>query len=291
MKSGFFRAAVCAAAAFMMSGALAPRSLQAAQESPFVVVDGDGWLTSNAGRDLGNWTPIDPARAAFGLQLSQRNDLPFDKGTAGATFWVRSGNCGPRFTGFGSPCGWQLGLAVTQFRSIVVGGDGMEIDGLDLGPPYARVVNSSDDGARLAGLLTNTFVDFSGVDDAAAPSWFSGFDVTRDEFAVRRAAPGTQTLRDLLTIDDTGTAEVAGGVASARSLQHSSGQWATRARLAGGTYVFRYATAFVRTPVCVASSEGTAPVRVTPTTTQCTVTSAERNDRATVDVMVIGNPN
>lgn len=291
MTSARVRHALVAAVAFVVGGFLAPAALRAADQTPFAVVDGDGWLTSNATYQSDAWLPIDPARPAFGLQLSQRNDLPFDKGTAGATFWVRNGNCGATFSGFGSPCGWQLGLAVTQFRSIVVGGDGMEIDGLGLPPPYARVVNAANDGTRLAGLLTNTFVDFSGVDQAAAPSWFSGFDLGDDLFSVERAPAGTQTFASLMSVDASGNETVAGGVSSTRSLQRASNQWASRARLVDGSYVFRFATPFTQTPVCVATTEGTAALRVAPTPSQCTVTSSDPRDAATVDVVVIGNPN
>ena len=108
-RAGAFRTLCVAAGSFVLGAALAPPVLQAAERSPFAVVDGDGWLTSNADYATGAWVPSDPLRPAFGLQLSERNDLPFDRGTAGATFWVRNGNCGTHFAGFGEPCGeWQL---------------------------------------------------------------------------------------------------------------------------------------------------------------------------------------
>jgi hypothetical protein len=268
----------------------APAVIEAAARTPFLVVDGDGWLTSNANHDGGTWTPINPARPAFGLQLSGNNDLPFDQGTAGATFWVRNAKCGARFTGFGEECGWQLGLAVTQFRSIVVGGHGIEIDGLGANPPYGRVINSSDGQSRLVGLLTNEFVDFSGVDANSAPSWFAGFDLDRDAFALRRMAPGGKRFDDLLTVDREGDARLAGSLAVDRPLQRSPNQWATRAHLAGGTFTFRYAKPFAQPPVCVATSEGTAHIRVAPATSECTVTSENPTDDATIDLIVIGNP-
>jgi len=279
-----------AAVAFVLGGMLSPPVLQAAERRPFSVVDGDGWLTSNAGYDGTAWTPFDPLRPAFGLQLSERNDLPFDRGTAGATFWVRNGNCGVHFAGFGQPCGWQLGLAVTQFRSIVVGGQGIEVDGLGAPPPYARIINSSDGTSRMEGLLTNAFVDFSGVDDAKSPTWFSGFDLNRDVFAVRRAAAGTRSLADLVSVDSAGDVDAAGGVAASRLVQHAANRWAARAHLVAGHYAFRFAAPFAQPPVCVASSEGSARVRVVPSATQCEVVSDDAKDVATIDVMVVGNP-
>jgi hypothetical protein len=288
--TGIAVAAGAVAIAFVLGGALTPPALRAAEREPFKVVDGDGWLTSNANYDGDVWSPTDVARPSFGLQLSERNDLPFDRGTAGATVWVRNGSCGAHFRGFGDPCGWQLGLAVTQFRSIVVGGQGMEVDGLGLPPPYARFVNSSYAGTRMEGLLTNAFVDLSGVDDAKSPSWFSGFDLGRDAFAVRRAAPGTRAFAELLSVDAAGNATASGDIAARHIVQRPANRWATRAHLTRGSYTFRYDAAFAQTPVCVATSEGAARVRVTPTATQCTVTSDDAKDGATVDVMVIGNP-
>ena len=264
--------------------------LQAAERNPFLVVDGDGWLTSNVDYTAGRWTSLNPERPAFGLELSERNDLPFDRGTAGATFWVHNPDCAG-FEAFGEPCGWQLGLAITQFRSVVVGGQGIELDGLGLPPPYARIINSSASGTRLAGLLTNAFVDFSGVDSATAPSWFAGFELDRDAFALRRAPAGTQNFADLLTLDRNGNGSVAGSFASAQPQQNAPNQWATRAQLVRGRYTFRYAKAFAQPPVCVATPEGGAHVRVAPATDRCVVTSDDPHDTANVDVIVIGNPN
>jgi len=290
MKLPSAREAALIVSAFSL-GVVSPAVLQAAQRNPFLVVDGDGWLTSNADYGDGAWSALNQQRPSFGLQLSERNDLPFDRGTAGATFWVRNAECAYRFGTFGEPCGWQLGLAVTQFRSIVVGGNGMEIDGLGAPAPFTRVVNSSDAGSRLAGLLTNAFVDFSGVDTASAPSWFAGFDLGRDAFVVRRAPAHERIFGELLAIDPAGNAGVAGSFTSAQTLQSASHQWATRAQLVHGAYAFRYAKAYATSPVCIATPEGTARVRVAPSPDECVVTSDDPNDSATVDIVVIGNPN
>ena len=256
--------------------------------TPFQVVDGDGWLTSNAAFE-NQWSTLDAQRPAFGLQLSERNDLPFDRGTAGATFWVHNAGCAT-FASFGEPCGWQLGLALTQFRSIVVGGDGMEIDGLGAPPPYVRVVNAVDSENRLAGLLTNAYVDFSGIDTPRAPSWFDGFDLTADAFAVRRAPEGTRAFENLLMVDNAGNGTFASSVAAPQARQSAADQWATRARLTRGRYVFRYAKSFAQTPVCVATPESPSRLYVTPARDRCIVTSENPHDTATVDVIVVGNP-
>lgn len=264
--------------------------LQAAGANPFQIVDGDSWLTSNANHNDRGWLSLNAERPAFGLQFDERNDMPFDRGTASAAFWVHNPGC-KAFKDFADPCGWQLGLAVTQFRSVVVGGQGMELDGLGAPAPYARVINSSDHGTREAGFLTNAFVDFSGVDSLAAPSWFDGFDIDRDVFTVRRAAPGARRFTELLAVDRAGDAKFAGSIASERSLQSAPNQWATRAQLVHGTYTFHYAKPFEKPPVCIATPEGAAHLRVTPGVDRCVVTSENVNDNAMVDVVVVGNPN
>ena len=269
-------------------GVVAPRAIAAAGFTPFQVVNGDGWLTSNATHESGGWTPFNAARPSFGLQLSERNDIPFESGTAGASVWVRQPGC-PRFAGFGERCGWQLGLAVTQFRSLVVGGYGIEIDGLALGAPYGRLVNASDGESHLVGLLTNAYTDFSGVDVATDPSWFAGIDLSHDAFTVRRAARLPKVAHELLGIDNQGNARVAGSVATRRALQNASGQWAIRAPLVHGSYTFHYAP-YQKPPVCIASSEGGARLRVTPAPASCTITSENSADDATVDVVVVGDP-
>jgi hypothetical protein len=138
--------------------------------------------------------------------------------------------------------------------------------------------------------LTNAFVDFSGVDQPAAASWFSGFDVGRDAFFIRRARAGGLGFVDAFEVDRDGNASIAGSVAAARTLQHAANQWATRAPLEHGRLTFRYASAFQTTPVCVATGEGPAHLRVAPTPSECTVSSDDANDSSMVDVIVVGNP-
>jgi hypothetical protein len=270
-------------------GVVTTGALQAAGHDPFQVVNGDGWWTTNANYNDRGWYAFDSARPAFGLQLGDRNDMPFDRGTASAAFWVHNPGC-RAFKGFADPCGWQLGLAITQYRSIVVGGQAMELDGLSAPAPYARVVNSFDDGTHVVGLSTNVFADFSGVDNTAAPSWFSGFDVSDDSFAVRRAAAGASRFNDLLSIDRAGNTQVAGSFASEQPLQTAPNQWATRAQLVRGSYTFRFAKEFAQAPVCVATPETAIRVHVAPAADRCTVTSENSNDRTIVDIVVVGNP-
>jgi hypothetical protein len=276
-------------AALLLASATGDAGAQPAPSpAPFQTVDGDAWITGNAQFD-GAWRLRTPARPAFGLQFGEQNDMPFENGTAGATFWVRNGGngCSVAITAFGTPCGWQLALAITQYRSIVVGGNGIEIDGLSLQRPYGRLVNASDGTSRRIGVTSNIYADWSGSDLPAQPRWFAGFDISRDRFTIARGF--TAALTELAGIDRDGTLESA-GISTARLAQKSAGRFATRMALHDGRATFRYARPYAAIPVCVATTEGNAWVRVVPTTSACAIVSSDRNDAAFVDVEVTGNP-
>jgi len=234
------------------------------------------------------WNARTPERPSFGLQLGEQNDIPFETGTAGATFWVRDAGCPPALAAFGSPCGWKLAFAVTQYRSVVVGGNGIEIDGLTLRPPYGRLVNANDGASRRIGLTSNIYADWSGADVPAQPRWFAGFDLSNDRFEIAR---GTKpALASLVTVDAGGTLS-SQRLAARRLTQQAPAQYATRARLQNGTLRFAFETPYRAVPVCTASSEGSAAVHVRPALDACTIVSSDPSDTATVDVTVVGNPN
>jgi len=263
----------------------------AAQEpalSPFQQVAGDGWIASNAHFDGTNWESRLPNRPSFGLQLGEVNDIPFERGTAGATFWARDADCTGAFTAFGTDCGWKLALAVTQFRSLVVGGNGIEIDGLRLKPPYGRIMSASDGTSRRFGITSNIFADWSGSDVADAPRWFAGFNLDRDRFEIARGM--STTLAPLVSVDTYGRLSAA-TAAVGRVEQSAPESFAARGRLAGGRYVFAFRQPYLHVPVCVASSEGTPPVHVRSATRACSVLSASPNDTSVVNVQVTGDPN
>lgn len=258
-------------------------------------VDGDPWITSNARHTGGQWDSLEVGRAAFGLQLSAANDLPFDRGTAGATFWVRQASCVNPFAGFGDHCGWQLGLAITQFRSIVVGGNGMEVDGLDGRPPYGRFFNAQFGTARLTGVSTNVYADFSGADVAARASWIAGIDMAQDSFSIQRRAAGEKllpaTFASLLSIDRAGEVTVTHALKSERMEQTQPAHWATRAALHEGGYVFTFTRPYRTVPVCTATSESSnAVLHVKPRQGSCTIESTDAKDSSMVDIIVAGNP-
>jgi hypothetical protein len=286
MTGWLARAVVVAVAAAVLLGA-ATSSAQEPPASPFQQVNGDGWITSNARFDGTNWLSRLPGRPSFGLQLGETNDIPFEHGTAGATFYVRDPGCTGPFESFGSECGWKLAMAVTQFRSLVVGGNGIEIDGLALKPPYGRILSASDGTERRFGITSNIYADWSGADVASAPRWFAGFDLTNDRYEISRGM--TMGLTPLVTVDAGG--RLAAMAASVSRVEQSAPEsFAARSRLSAGRYTFAFKRPYQHVPVCVASSEGTASVRVLPTTSACVVQSSDAADRAMVDVQVTGDP-
>jgi hypothetical protein len=256
--------------------------------SPFQEVAGDGWIASNARFDGTSWEARLTNRPSFGLQLGEVNDIPFERGTAGATFWARDAGCTGPFSAFGTACGWKLALAVTQFRSLVVGGNGIEIDGLSLKPPYGRIMSASDGTSRRFGITSNIFADWSGSDVAAAPRWFAGFNIDRDRFEIARGM--SAALAPLASVDAAGRLSVA-SAAVARIEQSAPESFAARGRLAGGRYVFAFRQPYAHIPVCVASSEGAAPVHVRSAAAACSVLSADPHDASIVNVQVTGDPN
>jgi hypothetical protein len=276
---------IAALAVLVVAGT--PGSAQDAP-SPFQLVKGDGWIASNARFDGTNWQPRLVNRPSFGLQLGEENDIPFERGTAGATFWVRDAGCGGNFNAFGAVCGWKLALAVTQFRSLVVGGNGIEIDGLALKPPYGRIVNVSDGTTRRFGITNNVYADWSGADVASAPRWFAGFNVDRDRYEIARGS--TMTVSPLATVEADGTINAA-AIGVARVEQSVPESFATRHALEAGRFVFAFKRPYAHVPVCVASSEGGAPVHVRSTVSSCTILSGDASDTSMVNVQIVGNPN
>ena len=214
----------------VLIGTLLLGAAGSAQEpaSPFQEVAGDGWIASNAHFDGTNWQPRLTNRPSFGLQLGEVNDIPFERGTAGATFWARDAGCTGAFAAFGSACGWKLALAVTQFRSLVVGGNGIEIDGLNLKPPYGRIMSASDGTSRRFGITSNIFADWSGSDVAAAPRWFAGFNLDRDRFEIARGM--SASLTPLASVDAGGRLN-----ATSAAVDASSRARPNRSRRAAGS--------------------------------------------------------
>ncbi len=97
-------------------------------------------------------------------------------------------------------------------------------------------------------------------------------------------------LAPLASVDADGRVTAA-AVASARVEQTVPDAYATRGHFLAGRYTFTFARRYANPPVCIASSEGAAPVRVRSTPASCSVFSAQPNDTSIVNVQVTGDPN
>ena len=99
---------------------------------------------------------------------------------------------------------------------------------------------------------------------------------------------------NLFALDSSGNLGLGGSISPLHVNQSAASQFAKRVALSSGTTTFTFPTAYLNTPVCVATPEGTLALgllQVAPTTTACVVTSAVGSDTRTVDILVIGNPN
>ena len=179
-----------------ISGQLGIGSVSYVQE-----VNGDLWITANAYWDGSNWQRVDITKASFGLQLQGTNNFPYES-IQGGTLWVASAHANPINSTYGSTYGWRIGWTIQSALTMVLGGAGIEVDG-DGSIPYGRFFHNTISSLLYTGMLTNAFVDFSGVDSASYPSWFAGF--VGDEFEVLRAAAGAGTTwATLATINPSG---------------------------------------------------------------------------------------
>jgi hypothetical protein len=260
-----------------------------------VLVDGDPWIPANALRSGENWVAPDPSHASFALWLNGRGYIPFEGNVAAAGFWVHRAGCPNLISGFSSLCGWDLGLGVTQWKSVVVGGSVVELDGNGL-RPFGRVVSSSDGATHYIGIASNTFDDFRGSDVPQQPSWFVGMNVDGDTFQIKRRGPtprgGTNSFHQLLEMNGNGNLNVGGAVAAGALTQSQPNRWAARAHLRRGRFRFVFPVPFHAIPVCVATGEGDsdAVLHVAPTSSACTVRSSSLADESVVDIVVVGNP-
>jgi hypothetical protein len=261
-------------------------------------IAGDTWLTTNAQFDGSHWNSSDPSRASFALWMNDNGYMPNEGKTGAAGFWTHRADCPHTFERITDSCGWNLGLTVTQWKSVIVGGNTIEIDGNNAAP-FGRVANTTDGESRFMGLMSNVFGDFSGFDVANRASWIAGVNLTGDTFQIKRLrpTPSSQRVRsadfsNLLEVDHDGNTAVAGSISASRADQVRSSQWATRAALRNGRFEFAFPRAYTAVPVCVATTEGSAgySLRVAPAKSGCVITSANAKDDSMVDVIVVGNP-
>jgi hypothetical protein len=201
---GLGSAATQNTSAFDSAGAAAAITLpglMSASKSRIQEVNGDLWITANAYYDGTNWQRFDITKTAFGLQMQGTNNIPGGEVTPGTNLWVVQPGANPINTTYGSVGGWDLAQVLTGDRQMVIGGGGMEIDGYG-SVPYARAMHNTINSTLYTGFVRNLFPDFSGVDSNTDPSWFEG--LVGDAFKVQRAAAGSTTLSDLLTLNTSG---------------------------------------------------------------------------------------
>jgi hypothetical protein len=165
-------------------------------------VNGDLGATANAYWDGTNWQRVDTTKPAFWLQMQGTNNIPGET-VPGVNLWVAQPGPNP-IAAVGAVGGWLAATIVTSDRLLVVGGNGIELDGYGLSP-YARFIHSNLGGTPVTGMLTNLFPDLSGVDSSSQPSWFAGFN--GDTYMVERAQAGSgAALAQLFSVDALGTA-------------------------------------------------------------------------------------
>lgn len=147
--------------------------------------NGDLWLAANAIYDESNteWNRVDDTRAAFAWDIRGSSNFPMET-EQGVALWVAAPDTNP-IGDFAAVGGWELALAVTETKNLIVGGYGIEIDGNGI-LPYFRSVAAPYDNDTYRGSLSNLFLDFSGRDDDTEESWFYG--LVGDSFQIKRLA-------------------------------------------------------------------------------------------------------
>lgn len=150
------------------------------------------WLLSNATYDAGTdqFSCVDNTKYAYGLNMRTAT-LPFEPiADSGIAFWRTTCSTTP-IGGYATIGGWEAQIISDQFRNMVVGGMGLEVDGSGI-LPYSRLVNSLNLGNNYRAIMSNAYADLSGVDTTTDPSWLAGF--VNDSYSICRApATGIQT--------------------------------------------------------------------------------------------------
>lgn len=152
-------------------------------------ISGDVWILFNADYNTGGsyFERIDEEKYSFALTFYY-NAVPGES-DQGIVFWravpsLVSGSPNPDFTAesptkkikttFGATGGWELMFDLTQFRDIVLGSYGIEVDGAGT-VPYVRYMHGVTYSSKIySGIVYNALVDFSGTDRTNRPSWFVG---------------------------------------------------------------------------------------------------------------------
>jgi len=196
--------------------AAAKAEIETLQAASVTMPSGDIWLPINAHYDGANWQRNDTSKYAFALVFQAFSSIPGEEafgGNTGFMFLRCTPGANPISSTWWTTGGWENALIIDQFRHLVVGGQGIEIDGAG-GVPFGRVTHTavSGSGNTRTGLLSNLYIDFSDVDATGSPSWFVGRK--NDTFTVERAAAGGTTeasLTELLRISSGGAIAIGSG--------------------------------------------------------------------------------
>lgn len=155
-------------------------------------VNGDLFLSFNAKWDGTNWVRIDITKQAYTINM-RRSNIPGET-VSGCCLWVAQPGSNP-IGAFGVSGGWETGIITTGQRTVVFGGNSLELDGYGYFP-YGRFVHNYTYGKSYGytGIVFNAFGDFSGVDTTYEPCWFIGIrkhvDSGTSSFVVLYSSPG-----------------------------------------------------------------------------------------------------
>lgn len=162
---------------------------------------------------------LDTSKIAWWIDVRHLTSIPGEEliaGTKGIIVWRARADAAQPLSGFANINGWEARIIFTEFAELVVPGAGIEVDGNGF-TPFGRFTHYTDSvstpTAELTGILKNLFLDFSGVDVEADPSWFFGIDGINDRLLLKRWAAGVTGASngsELLAIDSDGSVQVVG---------------------------------------------------------------------------------
>lgn len=178
---------------------------------------GDFWITDNAWWDGTNWQRQNTSRTSFALNWQVYTDIPGEVGLKGLMFLRAVSGSNPISSTFGSFGGWEFLFVMTEFRDIVIGGFGIEIDGAGT-VPYGRVQHSTVSGIKKTGFVTNVYLDESNRDGTTYNSWSVTVEddgtSTGDFFRIKRAPSGGSIVwSELLKLSSAGVLTINGAPA------------------------------------------------------------------------------
>lgn len=225
-------------------------NLNAADSLQYITITNNGlentslWILVNAtyNQSDGFFYRKDPTKYAFATQIQASGTIegeegidPTDQGyiiwkcvpaNDGVTAKIGT-NINGEWKTFGVWGGWYLGFLFTAYSHLVVGGQGIEIDGSGT-EPYVRPMNSPSFAAGLTrqiyqGFVTNLYADISGRDQSNYESWFFGVQsnvaagsnqADGGDFVVKYVAPNADLVdanfQTLLKVAPDGTLQANG---------------------------------------------------------------------------------